>query len=202
MELQVLEMTVALILFLFPLAYSPGPGNMFFAANGARFGVRATMPAEAGYHIATWIVTVALGFGFAAAMQLYPAFFVLIKWAGSAYVLFLAWKLFRSGAAEGTEDARPAGFADGAILLLLNPKAYLIIVLMFTQFLVGAGAERTPAVLWISTVFTLNNLIAFVAWSAVGDRIGARFRDARQARRLNRIFGVILAVVAMWMLVR
>jgi len=37
---------LALILFLFPLAFSPGPGNMFFAANGARFGFLNTLSAN------------------------------------------------------------------------------------------------------------------------------------------------------------
>ena len=59
-----IEITIALIIFLFPLAYSPGPGNMFFAANGARFGFAATVPSNIGYHIATWLVTVVIGLGY------------------------------------------------------------------------------------------------------------------------------------------
>ena len=55
---------VALLIFLFPLAFSPGPGNMFFAANGARFGFAKTLSANFGYHLATIIVTFLIGFGF------------------------------------------------------------------------------------------------------------------------------------------
>ncbi|MEZ5986725.1 MAG: LysE family translocator [Hyphomonas sp.] len=136
-----IALMLALLVFLFPLAYSPGPGNMFFAANGARFGVRATLPASAGYHLATWIVTAAIGFGFAATLERFPQLFVAIKWAGSAYVLYLAWKLFRAGAIENMGEARPAGFMDGVVLLVLNPKAYVIIALMFTQFLSSGGED-------------------------------------------------------------
>src|SRR5262245_5395951 len=92
-----LELTIALIVFLFPLAYSPGPGNLFFAANGARFGLRATMPAMAGYHVATLIVTTLIGLGFAVAIKEAPELFILIKWVGSAYVLYLAWKFIQAG---------------------------------------------------------------------------------------------------------
>ncbi|MEM6594772.1 MAG: hypothetical protein AAF672_08265, partial [Pseudomonadota bacterium] len=46
-----LQTAIALIIFLFPIAYSPGSGNLFFAANGARFGFRPALPANAGYHI-------------------------------------------------------------------------------------------------------------------------------------------------------
>ncbi|MCA8893444.1 MAG: LysE family translocator [Hyphomonas sp.] len=192
---------LALLVFLFPLAYSPGPGNMFFAANGARFGVRATIPASAGYHLATWIVTAAIGFGVMATLERLPGLFMAIRWAGSAYVLYLAWRLFQAGAVETAEDARTAGFMDGVVLLVLNPKAYVIIALMFSQFLNGAGGPHTGAVLWITTVFTLNNLVAFTVWTLIGDRIAAQFSEERHAHLLNRLFGLVLAGVAIWMMV-
>ncbi len=192
---------IALLVFLFPLAYSPGPGNMFFAANGARFGVRATIPASIGYHLATWIVTAAIGFGFMATLERLPGLFLAIKWAGSAYVLYLAWKLFRAGAVETGEDARPAGLMDGAVLLVLNPKAYVIIALMFSQFLNGSGGSPAGAVLGITTVFTLNNLVAFTVWTLIGDRIAAQFSEEHHAHLLNRLFGLVLAGVAIWMMV-
>lgn len=192
-----LETSIALILFLFPLAYSPGPGNVFFAANSARFGFRATIPANAGYHVATWIVTAGIGFGFLAALERFPGIFVVLKVAGSLYVLWLAFRMFRAGTVSAVRDARPAGVLDGVLLLVLNPKAYVIIALMFTQFLEGSDIA---AVVLITTVFTVNNLVAFSVWALVGDRIAGVFRTPQSARRLNTLFGAILAGVAVWML--
>ncbi|MFO0990659.1 MAG: LysE family translocator [Hyphomicrobiales bacterium] len=194
-----LELTTALVIFLFPLAYSPGPGNLFFAANGARFGWGATLPAMAGYHVATLLVTVAIGLGFAAAIDTFPQLFIIVKWAGSVYVLYLAWKFLHAGIMGAGGEARPAGFLDGGLLLILNPKAYMIIALMFTQFLSGTRIGDAAAVLWISVVFTVNNLIAFTAWALIGDQILARFRDAASSRKMNLGFGIILAAVAIWM---
>ena len=190
---------IALILFLFPLAYSPGPGNMFFAANGARFGIRATLPANAGYHLATWIVATAIGLGALTAFATYPQLFILLKLTGSAYVLWLAWTLFRSGGAGELGPARPAGFGTGVVLLLFNPKAYVIMLLMFTQFIDPASTRQSATVLLIATVFTLNNLAAFLLWTVAGDRLARRFRDGAQARRINQVFGAVLAAVAVWM---
>jgi threonine/homoserine/homoserine lactone efflux protein len=195
-----LELTFALLVFLFPLAYSPGPGNPFFAVNGARFGFAATMRAMAGYHVATLLMTVAIGLGFAVAIDEFPALFMGVKWAGSAYVLYLAWMFFRAGVVAEADDARPAGFLDGSLLLVLNPKAYMIVLLMFTQFLGPSTHGYTTAVLWISLVFTLNNLIAFTAWTVVGDRLIARFRDGASSQKLNIGFGIVLAAVAIWMM--
>lgn len=194
------QTVLGLILFLFPLAYSPGPGNMFFAANGARFGFKATIPANVGYHLATWIVTAAIGFGFLATIEKFPQLFTLLKVAGSLYVLWIAWKLLKAGTLQGAESAKPATFMDGIVLLLLNPKAYLIIALMFTQFLAPTNTNMLTAVLLITTVFTLNNLLAFSIWALLGDTIGSFFRSEDTARHLNLIFGAILAAVAIWML--
>ncbi|MBL4807986.1 MAG: LysE family translocator [Rhodobacteraceae bacterium] len=194
-----MQTLIPLVLFLLPLAYSPGPGNMFFAANGARFGVKSTLRANAGYHVATWLVTMAIGFGFVGAMAQYPQAFSALKTAGAAYVLWLAWKLFRAGPLMGQEKARPAGFVDGAILLLLNPKAYVIITLMFSQFLTSDGG--VAAIILITTVFTLNNLSAFLVWTILGDFLARQFRSASGARILNTVFSVMLALVAIWMLV-
>ena len=194
------ESLVPLVVFLFPLAYSPGPGNMVFAANGARFGLRATVPASLGYHMATWLVTAAIGFGVVSALAAAPTVFLVLKLAGALYVFRLAWRLFHAGATDGGAEAGPATFLDGAVLLLLNPKAYVIIALMFTQFLPEAGAERGGPVMMITTVFTLNNLIAFTVWTVLGDRLAVFFAHDGSARALNRGFGAVLAAVAVWML--
>lgn len=85
--MSALALPLILFLFLFPLACSPGPGNMFFAANGARFGFRATVTANLGYHLATWTVTVAIGLGFMAALDRLPALVRGMKIGGSLYVL-------------------------------------------------------------------------------------------------------------------
>ena len=195
------ELTTPLVLFLFPLAYSPGPGNLFFAANGARFGLRSTVPATTGYHTATWLVTVAIGLGFAVAIEQYPEALTVVKALGSLYVLWLAWKLFRSGMLRTDQEPTVAGFRDGVVLLVLNPKAYVIIAAMFAQFLEAGTGDQAVLVLWIATVFTLNNLIAFTTWTLVGDRLAALFRNESSAQVMNLGFGTLLAVVAVWMFV-
>ncbi len=196
------ELTLALLIFLLPLAYSPGPGNMVFAAIGGRFGLRGSIPATTGYHLATLVVTAAIGLGFSGLATLSPGLFDLIRFAGALYVLWLAWGFLRAGATTATAKARQASALDGAVLLLFNPKAYLIIALMFSQFLPASGAQDPALILWITVVFTLNNLLAFAVWTLAGDLLTRRFRSASGARGMNLIFGAMLAAVALWMLLR
>ncbi|MBL1436865.1 MAG: LysE family translocator [Rhodobacteraceae bacterium] len=186
-------MTLTLLIFLFPLAYSPGPGNLFFAANGARFGFWATVPANIGYHIATWFITLAVGAGLLAVFTSYPHIFTAIKVLGVTYILWLAWKLYGAGAQAG-QAARVAGFWDGVVLLVLNPKAYVLMGLMYSQF------GQADTLVWVATVFTLNNIVAFCLFAMLGDRVAARFARGQNGERANKVMAVMLAAVAIWML--
>lgn len=188
-----------LILFLFPLAYSPGPGNLFFAATGARFGFRATFPALFGYHVATLAVTAAIGFGFDGMLEYMPLLSPMLRWSGAAYITYLAVGMLRAGVSSTHQPSIRAGWPAGALILLLNPKAYVIIALMFARFLPPDAEPHR--VLWITVLFTLNNLVAFVIWAAAGDFLLRPLQQARHARRLNLFFGLMLIGVALWLVI-
>ncbi|MDP3207619.1 MAG: LysE family transporter, partial [Rhodoglobus sp.] len=102
------EAVVALVVFLFPLAYSPGPGNAFFAAIGAARGLPAAVPALAGYHVATFVVTVVIGLGLGATILENPVASRILSAVGSLYVLWLAFTFDGAARAKATPNASPA----------------------------------------------------------------------------------------------
>lgn len=195
-------LTLSLVVFLFPLAYSPGPGNLYFAAIGGSLGWRGAIWSLTGYHLATFVVTAAIGFGLMGVLQANSTVFNLLRYGGAAYVMWLAWGFFRTGTLNSASAARQATLRDGAILLLLNPKAYVIIALMFSQFLTPNSAAFGAEVIWITAVFTANNLLAFGVWTVAGDLLAKGFRSPQSARRINGLFGVMLAAVSVYMVLR
>ena len=199
------ETLIALVVFLFPLAYSPGPGNAFFAGIGAAQGLRAAVPALVGYHVATFIVTVVIGLGMGATILENPLASKVLGALGSVYVLWLAFTFVRAARARtGAEKSAPTkhrriGWWAGAIVLVLNPKAYYIIAVMFTQFLRPPTDNNLIAVLVITVVFTLNNLVAFIAWTIGGGALTLLFRSERAKRWIDYLFAATLMGVAIWM---
>lgn len=198
------EMFIALLVFLFPLAYSPGPGNAFFAAIGASKGVRAAAPALAGYHLATFVVTVVIGVGMGVTILNHPVVAKSLAAVGSLYVLWLAWSFIRSARQKAAPSDTPVtepkiGFWAGVIVLVLNPKAYYIIAVMFTQFLRPPQNDDVFTVLAITTIFTLNNLVAFIVWAVAGRVLFALFRGERAGQVLDYLFAALLIGVAVWM---
>ncbi|MET8572440.1 LysE family translocator [Streptomyces sp. NPDC004783] len=197
---------IALLIFLFPLAYSPGPGNAFFAAIGASKGLRAAVPALAGYHVATFGVTAVIGIGLGVTVLEYPLFAKVLSAVGSLYVLWFAVTFVRAARAKGgaTTGATPIeeqriGFWAGAVVLLLNPKAYYIVAVLFTQFLGPPTDDGVATVLVITIVFTLNNLVAFIVWVLGGRALTALFRSERSKRGIDCLFAATLIGVAVWM---
>ena len=189
---------VALLIFLFPLAFSPGPGNMFFAASGAKFGFKKTLSANFGYHLATIIVTLLIGLGFGFFFSFIEDYYQYIKIIGSIYVIFLSYKFLKSGAYKSTTRDIGTTFTDGVILLIFNPKAYVIISLMFTIFL--NNNQNLLKVILISIIFTLNNCLSFTLWTIFGDILGTKFRNEKYAKKLNYVFAISLFFVGLWML--
>ena len=203
------EAFVTLVVFLFPLAYSPGPGNAFFAAIGATRGVRAAVPALAGYHLATVVVTLLIGLSVGVTVLTNPIVSRVLSVVGSIYILWIASRFLRAAWARTRNSAVPGqatpatkvGFWAGAVVLLVNPKAYSIIAVMFMQFLRPPLDDDVLAVIVITTVFTVNNVIAFIAWAALGRALTALFRSERSQRVIDYLFAAMLLGVAIWMIV-
>ena len=146
-------------------------------------------------------MTLSIGLGLAQALLAFPAALRAIQIIGAGYVFWLAMKFWRAGASEAQGEATDCGFGAGAMLLLLNPKAYVIIALMFSQFLPSGDTAQVAPVLWTTSIFTLNNLVAFTLWTVAGDQLARRFRHPDSARRLNRGFAILLGAVAIYMAV-
>ena len=189
---------LALLVFLFPLAFSPGPGNMFFAANGAKFGFVDTLSANFGYHLATILITFFIGLGFSLFFSFIKNQYQYIQILGSLYVIYLAYKFYKAGTYNENTKNLNCTFMDGVVLLLFNPKAYVIISLMFTMFL--DNSQNIFKIILISLIFTVNNCVSFTLWTLFGDLIGAKFRNKKYSKILNNMFSLMLFLVGIWML--
>jgi threonine/homoserine/homoserine lactone efflux protein len=190
----------ALLLFLLPLAYSPGPGNAYFALSGARHGLSRTTPSLFGYHVATVLVTACLGSGLSFSLLASPTAALALALGSAAYMIWLAYGCFTApqqtrstDTTERTADLPPTFWA-GASVLLLNPKAYSIIFLMFSTFL--RPMDGVDVVLWITLIFTLNNYLAFVAWAIAGQLL-SKWLNGRIA---NVVYGLAFVGVAVWII--
>lgn len=181
----------ALALFAFVSSITPGPNNVMLWASGLNYGFRRTLPHMVGvtFGFFTLLVATALGLGalFERISWLSPTLRVL----GSAYLLYLAYRIFNSGRAELQASARPMSFVEAAAFQYVNPKAWVMGITAVGSFLVPDQGLIVSAGL-LGLVFSVINLPCVATWAAAGSAIGRLLTDDRRRRALNAALALLL----------
>ena len=110
--------------FITLMAFTPGPNNIMSMGNASRFGFRKSFRFNLGMWAGFSFVMLLCALASATLAAFIPKITIVMKIAGAAYMLWLAWHTFRSNGVDSGEDGRPT-FAGGAFLQLVNPKIYV-----------------------------------------------------------------------------
>ena len=183
------------------LNVTPGADMMFTLAQGLRGGPRAGMAANAGIAVGGLIQTLIAGLGLGALVAAHPMAFDAIRWAGVAYLLYLALQMLRSGplAAGPAAQARPLPrvFLDGMLVNLLNPKVILVILAFLPQF-EDPARPVLPQFLVLGLVFALGGFVVNGAVALFAGGLGQRMaQSATFARWLGRAGAAIFTGLAL-----
>ncbi|WP_417792519.1 LysE family translocator, partial [Stutzerimonas xanthomarina] len=92
-----MEYILSVVLFAISSSVTPGPNNIMVMTSGLNFGVRKSIPLLSGICIGFALMLLLVGLGFAQLFNLFPGLNLLIKVAGTLYLLYLAWLIARSG---------------------------------------------------------------------------------------------------------
>ncbi len=186
------------------LALAPGPDNLFVLVQSALWGKRSGMFVVLG--LCTGLIghTVAVAVGLAAVLAASQTAFTVLKLAGAAYLLYLAWGAFR--AQPTTSESSPpvprqtaaALFRRGIIMNLTNPKVALFFLAFLPQF---TSPARGSVVLQTISLGALFMLAAFVVFSCIAffsGTFGQLMQRSPLAQRvLNWAAGVIFVGLAL-----
>jgi threonine/homoserine/homoserine lactone efflux protein len=188
----------AWFLLMFPLVYSPGPANTMFASNGALFGFRRSLPFMAGIDTSFVLQSLLVGFGLNEVLLHVPHAMLALKIAGIAYIAYLALGFFASAAARGLRETPCLNYRDGFIFTFLNPKAWVMQAMMFSQFL--DAAQSAQRVLALTALLGVLNISGHVAWIRFGELALGRAEGWMTPQRQNLMFGAMLLLSIAFML--
>jgi threonine/homoserine/homoserine lactone efflux protein len=188
-----LELWVSMAVFAFVTSVTPGPNNMMLLASGVNFGVRATVPHLLGISCGHFLMLMAVGLGLGELFIRVPVIYSVMQVLGMAYLLYLAWGIVRSGpppeqgAASGV--AKPLGFWGAAAFQWVNPKAWVMTLGFFSNYLPqDAGLVLMAAA---SLLFSLINLPSIAVWAVIGARMG----HCLQVDLYRRVFNWTMALL-------
>ena len=172
---------------------SPGPATMSLAATGAVFGFRRGLPYLAGI-LAGLAAAVALGAaGLEALFAAFPASRGVVRIAGAAYIVYIAWRIATAPIHTVDSSAASAAprFRDGFVLNLLNVKAYAAMLALFSQFQLpfAAAGLRVAATAGVAYLVTV---LVDIAWLGFGGLLKPALADPRRARIARIVFAALV----------
>ncbi|SLN21711.1 Homoserine/homoserine lactone efflux protein [Roseivivax jejudonensis] len=195
-------MSLQFLLTAIVVVIAPGTGVLYTLAislgQGRRAGLWAALGCTVGIvpHLAAAIL------GLAALLHTSALLFAAVKWAGVAYLLWLAWQsIGQGGALAVTEERRaerPGRIARrGALINILNPKLSVFFLALLPPFLSGDPHTAAAEMSALGGVFMALTFVVFAGYAAMAaaarDRLLA---SARAMRWLNRSFAGLFAALA------
>ena len=134
------------VIYCFITAYTPGANNLLSMSNAIRLGFRRSVRFNLGILAGfTAVMTICTVFSTALYSSL-PKIRFVMQFLGAAYMLFLAWKLWKSSNDMSTDGGNEASFLSGMILQFANPKIYIYaITAMSLYFLIFSIAGSFKA---------------------------------------------------------
>jgi threonine/homoserine/homoserine lactone efflux protein len=186
-----------LVLFTLANSLTPGPNNLMLTASGASFGYVRTLPHIAGILVGFPVMTLAVGMGLGELFQRYPVTHEILKWGGTAYLLYLSWRIAVAGAPEtAPEKARPIRFGEAALLQWVNPKGWTMILSSIPAF-TTAGGNYYAELFTITGVFAALSFPVASLWCGFGMGIRHFLRNQTAVRVVNLTLATALAASAL-----
>jgi len=186
------------------LALTPGPDNLFVLMQSALWGRSAGMYVVLGLCTGVLGHTAAVAAGLAAIVATSEYAFTVLKFAGAAYLAYLAWQTFRatsgpSSAAHSPAMSPGALYRRGVVMSLTNPKVLLFFFAFLPQFTSPDPAAGSVA-LQTAVLGVLFMLAAFIIFSAIAVFSGSFGHILRRSPSaslwLNRVTGLVFLGLA------
>ena len=195
-----MEFLLPLATFAFVTSITPGPNNIMLTSSGIWFGFLRSVPHMLGITCGFAVLLAISAAGIGSLVMALPAAHLLLKAAGSGYLLYLAWKLSRMGMADEVQTAtRAMSFMGAALFQFANPKAWMMAITGAAAFLPRVEPVWLAIALYC-LVFCAINLPCVSVWAGAGSML-RRFLVVPLWRKLFSAVMVLLTLysaLAIW----
>jgi len=181
----------AFVAFVCVMFFTPGPNNIMLMSSGLTYGFRRTLPHMAGVTLGFAFMIASVGVGLGTVFIAYPLLETLLKYAGAAYLVYLAIIIAMSGApAAGRAEGRgPMTFWGAAMFQWVNGKGWVVVIGTITAY---AAIAHFPWNILIQTAISLAvGTASTLAWALCGSVL----RPVRSSGRSVRAFNIMMAVL-------
>jgi threonine/homoserine/homoserine lactone efflux protein len=196
-----LELYAAYLVACLVIILVPGPTVTLIIANSMRHGSRAGLLNVAGTQLGLAVMIAIVGIGLTSTIAAMGHWFEWIRLAGAAYLIWLGWKMLRSGGetADGSPAPAPRGgfFLQGLLVAISNPKTLIFFGAFFPQFMDPAGDHALQVVIMGLTAMIFA-AVSDSGYALLAGRAG-KMLTAKRIKALSRVSGGFLIGGGLWL---
>jgi threonine/homoserine/homoserine lactone efflux protein len=186
------------VLIALAIEVTPGPNMAWLALLSAQRGRVAGLGAVAGVTLGMSLLAVLSSLGVATVVAAYPVVTQVIRWAGVAFLIYLALEAWYGWDhnPEASSDIR-LGFSRGFIVNLLNPKAAAVFVILVPNA-IGPGNGTPAAIILFSLIYICVATTVHIAIVLLGSMTTTLYQNPRREREMRWAAGILLIASAVW----
>jgi threonine/homoserine/homoserine lactone efflux protein len=182
----------AFVVFAVVMFFTPGPNNIMLLASGLNFGFRRTIPHMAGVTFGFAFMIAVTGLGLGAVFTSIPMLQTILKYAGAAYLVYLAVAIGLSGPPDPGEVERrkPMTFLGAALFQWVNVKGWVMAIGTITAY-AAVAIYPWNVVVQVMLSFVMGSL-STIAWALSGTALQSLVKSPRAVRIFNVTMAILL----------
>jgi threonine/homoserine/homoserine lactone efflux protein len=186
------SLLIAFVIFATVMFFTPGPNNIMLLSSGLTYGFRPTLPHIAGITIGFAFMIGAVGVGLGTVFIVYPVLQTVLKYAGAAYLVYLAAVIAMSGPVASAQDNRrgPMTFWGAAMFQWVNVKGWVMVIGTITAYAAIAAYPWNIAIqVGLSLIL---GVVSCTAWALFGSTLRPILTSQRAVRAFNIVMAMLL----------
>jgi threonine/homoserine/homoserine lactone efflux protein len=194
------QMSVIIYMTAFALAacITPGASNIIALSYGSQFGVTRSQLHALGSAAGFTVIMLLTGFGLHELLEKWPGLTEVIRWGGTAFLLYLAWKIAAdNGEISSDKPTDKPAFWRAATIQWLNPKGWMVAAAGIGAF----AADGEAATVWMFCLISaVVCYLSVASWLVAGAYLRRFLTSAHRIRTFNRTMAALLACSAVSLL--
>ena len=182
---------LSIALFWFVTAYTPGPNNVVASYSGFNFGITKTIPHILGVTLGFTSLVLFLTIGLINVFKLFPIIQVVMRYLGSLFLIYLAYKIAFSKVSNGTRKENPVKFIETFLFQYLNPKGVTVAIIVVSTY-VELGDNYLNYATQIVVLAFLFSVTSITLWTFVGKFLRKFATNDKFIKFFNYVMSVLL----------
>tara|TARA_B110001450_G_scaffold154322_1_gene143988 strand:- start:72 stop:662 length:591 start_codon:yes stop_codon:yes gene_type:complete len=182
---------LSIALFWFVAAYTPGPNNIVASYSGFNFGIKKTIPHILGTTLGFTSLVFFLTVGLVNVFKLFPIIQVVIKYLGTLFLLYLAYKISFSKISTDTKKENPVKFIETFLFQYLNPKGVMVAIVVVSTY-VDLGENYINYAIQVIMLALIFSGTSITLWTFIGKFLRKFATNEKYIKYFNYVMSVLL----------